>query len=146
MNDKITRKLVESALVSQEQIGKALEIQQTEGGSLGYNLVKTGAISEMAFAEFMGQVYNVPAVDLEETAPTEDVVELIPADVATKFQVVPIQREGRLLTVAMANPDNIFAIDDIKFITGLEVKPVVATETSIQKSIDRLYDSANSLA
>jgi len=146
VSDKIAKKLVESALVSQEQIGKALAIQQTEGGSLGYNLVKTGAISEMAFAEFMGQVYNVPAVDLEETAPTDDVIELIPSDVATKFQVVPIMREGRLLTVAMANPDNIFAIDDIKFITGLEVKPVVATESSIQKSIDRLYDSANSLA
>ncbi len=127
-------------------MGRALEVQKTEGGSLGYNLVKTGAISELAFAEFMGQVFNVPAINLDEADPSGDAVALIPTEVATKFQVVPIQREGRILTVAMANPDNIFAIDDIKFITGLEVRPVVATESSIKKAIDRLYDSADSLA
>jgi len=127
-------------------MSQALETQQTEGGSLSYNLVKTGAISEKAFAEFMGQMYNVPAFDLDEHKPQEDVVAMIPAEVATKFQVVPVRREGRVLTVAMANPDNIFAIDDIKFITGLEVTPVVATETAIKKSIDSLYDSADSLA
>lgn len=144
--DRIARKLLESSLVSQEQMSRALEVQKTEGGSLGYNLVKTGAISEMAFAEFMGQVYNVSAVDLDSAAPAKDVVDLIPAEVATKFQVVPVGRQGRVLTVAMANPDNIFAIDDIKFITGLEVRPVVATETSIRTTIDRVYDSADSLA
>jgi type IV pilus assembly protein PilB len=146
LKDKIAKKLLESSLVTQEQIGKALESQKSEGGSLSYNLVKTGAISEMAFAEFMGQVYNVPAVDLDSTLPQSEVVSLIPAEVATKFQVVPVGRDGRVLTVAMANPDNIFAIDDIKFITGLEVRPVVATESAIKKSIDRLYDSADSLA
>jgi type IV pilus assembly protein PilB len=146
LKDKIARKLLESSLVTQEQMSKAIEVQKTDGGSLSYNLVKTGAISEMAFAEFMGQVYNVPAVDLDVHQPKNDVVALIPSDVATKFQVVPVQREGRVLTVAMANPDNIFAIDDIKFITGLEVRPVVATETAIKKTIDRLYDSADSLA
>jgi type IV pilus assembly protein PilB len=124
----------------------AMEAQQQGGGSLSYNLVKTGAISEMAFAEFMGQVYNVPAVDLEDVQVDAAAVELIPGDVATKFQVVPVRREGRVLTVAMANPDNIFAIDDIKFITGFEVKPVVATESAIKRSIDSLYDSADSLA
>jgi type IV pilus assembly protein PilB len=146
LKDKIARKLIESALVSQEQMNKALEVQQSDGGSLSYNLVKTGAISEKAFAEFMSQIYNVPSVDLEDTRLQQDIVALIPAEVATKFQVVPVRREGRLLTVAMANPDNIFAIDDIKFITGLEVLPVVATESAIKKAIDNLYDSADSLA
>ena len=146
MRDKIAQKLLESSLISQEQLSKALESQQSAGGTLSYNLVKTGAISEMAFAEFMGQVYNVPAVDLESIQFDQSAVDLIPAEVATKFQVVPIKREGRIVTVAMANPDNIFAIDDIKFITGFEVKPVVATETAIKKTIDRLYDSADSLA
>lgn len=146
MKDKIAKKLLESALVSQEQMSRALEVQKNEGGTLSYNLVKSGAISEKAFSEFMGQVYNVPSVDLDASAPQDDVVAMIPAEVATKFQVVPVRREGRLLTVAMANPDNIFAIDDIKFITGLEVKPVVATETAIKKTIDRIYDSADSLA
>ena len=146
MKDKIAKKLLESSLVSQEQMSKAIEVQQSEGGSLSYNLVKTGAISEKAFAEFMGQIYNVPSFDLDQQSPAEDVVAMIPAEVATKFQVVPVAREGRVLTVAMANPDNIFAIDDIKFITGLEVTPVVATESAIKKTIDRLYDSADSLA
>jgi type IV pilus assembly protein PilB len=146
VRDKIAQKLLESSLISQDQLAKALESQQTGGGSLSYNLVKTGAISEMAFAEFMGQVYNVPAVDLEATSVDNTAVDLIPAEVATKFQVVPIKREGRILTVAMANPDNIFAIDDIKFITGFDVRPVVATESAIKKAIDRLYDSADSLA
>ncbi len=146
MRDKIAQKLLDSSLISQEQLSKALDSQQDGGGTLSYNLVKTGAISEMAFAEFMGQVYNVPAVDLDSFEVDSSAVDLIPADVATKFQVVPVKREGRVLTVAMANPDNIFAIDDIKFITGFEVKPVVATESAIKKSIDRLYDSADSLA
>ncbi len=146
MRDKIAQKLLESSLISQEQLSKALDSQQEAGGTLSYNLVKTGAISEMAFAEFMGQVYSVAAIDLEVVEVDVSAVSLIPADVATKFQVVPVKREGRVLTVAMANPDNIFAIDDIKFITGFEVKPVVATESAIKRSIDRLYDSADSLA
>jgi len=146
VKDKIAKKLVDSSLISQEQLTKALDIQKTEGGSLSYNLVKSGAISEMAFAEFMGQIYNVPAVNLDDVEIDEDAVALIPSEVAAKFQVVPIKRAGRHLTVAMSNPDNIFAIDDIKFITGFEVSAVVSTETAIKKTIDRLYDSADSLA
>ena len=146
MKDKIANQLVESSLISQQQLELALTEQTKSGGSLGYNLVKTGAISEKAFAEFLSQTYNVPAVDLDDLQSDEHSIELIPPEVATKFQVVPIKREGRVLTVAMANPDNIFAIDDIKFITGYEVRPVVATETAIKRAIDRFYDSADSLA
>jgi type IV pilus assembly protein PilB len=146
LRDRIAQKLLESSLISQDQLARALESQQSQGGTLSYNLVKTGAISEMAFAEFMGQVYNVPAVDLDMVPIEPSAVDLIPSDVATKFQVVPLKREGRVLTVAMANPDNIFAIDDIKFITGFDVRAVVATETAIKRCIDRMYDSADSLA
>jgi type IV pilus assembly protein PilB len=124
----------------------ALQEQGKAGGSLGYNLVKTGAISEKAFSEFLSQIFGVPALDLDEIEADEHSIELIPPEVATKFQVVPVSREGRVLTVAMANPDNIFALDDIKFITGLDVRPVVATETAIKRAIDRFYDSADSLA
>jgi type IV pilus assembly protein PilB len=146
LKDKIANQLVESSLISQEQLELALTEQTKTGGSLGYNLVKTGSISEKAFAEFLSQTYQVPAVDLDDLEADEHSIELIPTEVATKFQVVPIKREGRVLTVAMANPDNIFAIDDIKFITGLEVRPVVATETAIKRAIDRFYESADSLA
>lgn len=146
LKDNIANQLVDSSLISQDQLEIALQEQGKSGGSLGYNLVKTGAISEKAFSEFLSQIYGVPALDLDEINPEEHSVELIPPEVATKFQVVPVSREGRILTVAMANPDNIFAIDDIKFITGLEVRPVVATETAIKRAIDRFYDSADSLA
>jgi len=146
LKDNIANQLVESSLISQNQLEQALHEQGKSGGSLGYNLVKTGAISEKAFSEFLSQQYQVPAVDLDELKADEHAVELIPSEVATKFQVVPVLREGRVLTIAMANPDNIFAIDDIKFITGLEVRPVVATETAIKRAIDRFYDSADSLA
>ena len=146
MKDDIANQLLESSLISQEQLELALSEQGKSGGSLGSNLVKTGAISENAFSEFLSQIYGVPAVDLDAIEADEHSTELIPSEVATKFQVVPIKREGRVLTVAMANPDNIFAIDDIKFITGLEVNPVVSTETAIRRAIDRFYDSADSLA
>lgn len=142
----MANQLVDSSLISQDQLEMALQEQGKAGGSLGYNLVKTGAISEKAFSEFLSQIYGVPALDLDEIEADEHSVELIPPEVATKFQVVPVSREGRVLTVAMANPDNIFALDDIKFITGLDVRPVVATETAIKRAIDRFYDSADSLA
>jgi type IV pilus assembly protein PilB len=146
LKDNIADQLLESSLISHNQLELAIQEQSKTGGSLGYNLVKTGAISEKAFSEFLSQVYQVPAVDLDELEAEEHSIDLIPAEVATKFQVVPVKREGRILTVAMANPDNIFAIDDIKFITGLEVRPVVATETAIKRAIDRFYESADSLA
>ncbi len=142
----MANQLVDSSLISQDQLEMALQEQGKSGGSLGFNLVKTGAISEKAFSEFLSQIYGVPALDLDEIEADEHSVELIPPEVATKFQVVPVSREGRVLTVAMANPDNIFALDDIKFITGLDVRPVVATETAIKRAIDRFYDSADSLA
>ena len=146
MKDNIANQLVESSLISQDQLEMALQEQGKSGGSLGYNLVKTGAISEKAFSEFLSQIYGVPALDLDEIEADEHSIELIPPEVATKFQVVPVSREGRVLTVAMANPDNIFALDDIKFITGLDVRPVVTTENAIKRAIDRFYDSADSLA
>ncbi len=145
MKDKIAGKLLEANLVNQEQLQKALELQKKEGGSLGINLVKTGAMSEAAYADFLGRMYNLPVVRLSDTDVEPEVTSLIPADVATRFQVIPLRRQGRILTVAMANPANIFAIDDIKFITGLEVQPVVCTEADIKHAIDRYYDSADSL-
>ena len=145
MKDKIAGKLLEANLVSQDQLHKAIDSQQKEGGSLGQNLVRTGALSEVAYADFLGRMYSLPTVALAEMTVQDEVAALIPADVATRFQVVPVARQGRVLKVAMANPSNIFAIDDIKFITGLEVQPVVCTESDVKAAIDKYYDSADSL-
>lgn len=145
MKDKVAGKLLEANLVSQQQLQQALETQKSQGGSVGQNLVRTGALSETAYADFLGQMYSLPTVSLTDIEIDASVTSLIPEDVATRFQVVPIERQGRVLKVAMANPSNIFAIDDIKFITGLEVKPVVCTESEIKAAIDRYFDSADSL-
>ena len=145
MKDKIAGKLLEANLVSQDQLHKALGLQNKGGGSVGQNLVRTGALSEMAYTEFLGKMYSLPTVTLADLHITTDVASLIPQDVAMRFGVVPIERKGRVLKVAMSNPSNIFAIDDIKFITGMEIQPVVAAETEIKQAIDKYYDSADSL-
>jgi len=146
VRDKIANRLLEAGLVDHEQVGQALETQKKEGGSLGQALVRQGAIDEATYTKFLGQVYNLPVVDLDEVDISDDCIALIPPDVAAKFQVLPIKRKGRILTVAMANPSNIFAIDDIKFITSLDVQPVVASEFALKKAVDKHYAPTDSLA
>jgi type IV pilus assembly protein PilB len=142
--DNIGLKLLESRLIAPEALQKAQQQVKTGGGNLTAALVKLGAISEEDLIKFLSELYGVPPIDLGNFTPEPSVVKLLPSDVANKFQVVPVSRAGRRLTVAMANPANIFAIDDIKFITGCEVQVVVASESSIKKAIDKAYDSAAS--
>jgi type IV pilus assembly protein PilB len=142
--DNIGLKLLEARLISPDALQKAQLQVKTGGGNLTGALVKIGAVSEESLAKFLSDLYGVPAADLSSFVPEPSVVKLIPGDVANKFQIVPISRSGRRLTVAMANPANIFALDDIKFITGCEVQPVVASESLIKKAIDKAYDSAAS--
>jgi type IV pilus assembly protein PilB len=146
VRDKIAARLFEAGLINEAQIQQAKEHQKAEGGSLGLALIRLGAVDETTYTDFLGKVYNLPVLDLDNTDISPDCIDLIPTDVATKFQVLPIKRSGRVLTVAMANPSNIFAIDDIKFITSLEVQPVVASEVAIKRAIDRYYAPADSLA
>ena len=144
--DKIASKLVEGDLITEAQLAEAQEIQKKDGGSLGQSLIRTGVIDEPTYTEFLGTLYNLPVVDLDKVDISLECTDLIPGEVANKFQVLPISRRGRVLTVAMANPSNIFAIDDIKFITGLEVQPAVAGELAIKKAIDKFYVTTDSLA
>ena len=142
--DNVGLKLLEAKLISPDALQKAQLQTRTGGGTITAALIKVGAITEDALSRFLGEIYGVPSVDLSNFAPDPAVTKLIPADVANKFQAVPVSRSGRRLTVAMANPGNIFAIDDIKFITGYEVQPVVASESAVKKAIDKAYDSAAS--
>jgi type IV pilus assembly protein PilB len=144
--DKVALKLLEANLIDEAAVAKAMEIQKNDGGSFGQALIKSGAIDEASYIGFMGKVYNLPVIDLYKAEVDIACIDLIPADVVTKFQVLPIHRAGRVLTVAMANPSNIFAIDDIKFITGLDVQPAVAGEIAIKKAIDKFYATTDSLA
>ena len=144
--DKIATQLLEAGLVDDAGLAKGREIQKKDGGSLGQALIKLGLVDETTYSEFVGKIYNLPVLSLDKTDVEMDCIDMIPGDVARKFQVLPICRAGRVLTVAMANPSNIFAIDDIKFITGLDVQPAVAGEMSLKKYIDKFYATTDSLA
>jgi len=134
--------LVKATLITKEQLQKALQQQETSGGRIGSNLVRLGFISEDDITSFLSRQYGVPSINLSHFEIDQIVIKLIPSEIAQKHQVIPINRTGNVLTVAMADPSNIFAIDDIKFMTGFKVEPVVAAETSIKNAINRHYDSA----
>jgi type IV pilus assembly protein PilB len=144
--DDIGQKLLDAQLVDAEALVKAGLQQKNAGGSLVGSLVKIGAIREDELLDFLSHLYHVPSVDLSGYEPDPTLTKLIPGDVAIKFMALPISRSGRRLVVAMGNPSNIFAIDDIKFITGYEVEPNVAFEPALKKAIDRAYDSAGTMA
>ena len=144
--EDIGQKLLEAQLIDANALQKAALQQKTAGGTVTGNLVKIGALSEEALLDFLSKHYNVPAIDLKGFEPDVTLTRLIPGDVATKFMALPVSKSGRKLVVAMANPSNIFAIDDIKFITGYEVEPHVASEAAVKKALDRAYDSAGTMA
>ena len=146
MQEDIGQKLLDAHLVDQSALLRAQQQQKNTGGTLTGNLVKIGAISEDALLEFLSRAYNVASVDLRNYEPDPQLIRLIPGDVATKFMALPVSRSGRKLIVAMANPTNIFAIDDIKFITGYEVEARVANDMPLKRAIDRAYDSAGTMA
>jgi type IV pilus assembly protein PilB len=134
--------LVKATLITREQLNQALQQQQTAGGRIGTNLVKLGFISEDDITSFLSRQYGVPSINLSHFEVDGSVIKLIPSEIAQKHQVIPINRTGNILTVAMADPSNIFAIDDVKFMTGFKIEPVVAAETSIKNAINKYYDSA----
>ena len=146
MLDDIGRKLLEARLIDNDALGRAAQQQKNTGGTLTGNLVKIGAISEEALLEFLSRLYGVPAIDLKNYEPDPALTRLVPGEVATKFMALPVAKSGRRLVVAMANPTNIFAIDDIKFITGCDIEPHAASEAMLKKAIDRAYDSAGTMA
>ena len=142
----IGHKLVEGGFIDGSILDRLERQQKAHGGSLGLNLVKLGILTEQQLTQALSTIYRVPGLNLAEATIDMDAVKLLPQEIATKFQVLPVKREGRRLQVAMADPGNIFAIDDIKFITGYEVEPTVAAESAIKRLIDRHYDQADSMA
>ncbi|MBD3163455.1 MAG: type IV-A pilus assembly ATPase PilB [Candidatus Eisenbacteria bacterium] len=145
MKPDVGQKLVDAGLVPDEALRQAREVERTDGGGVTTALVKLGAIEEEKLLEFLGAEFGVAPINLDQTEVDPGVVRMIPPEVANKFQVLPVARVGRQLTVAMTNPSNFFAIDDIKFITGHEVRVLVATEGQLRRAIDKFYESASSM-
>jgi len=146
VHDDIAKKLIEAHLIDPTALTKAQQQMKNVGGGLTATLVKIGALTEESLLEFLSNLYRVPSMDLRSVEPDPALTRLLPSEVATKFMALPISRSGRRLIVAMANPTNIFAIDDIKFITGYDVDPQVASEGSLKRALDRAYDSAGTMA
>jgi len=134
--------LVKEQLVSQEQLQKALEYQKANGGRLGAALVKLGFITDDEITGVLSRQYGVPAINLSYYEVDPAVIKLVPQDTAVRYQVVPLSRVGSTLTIAMVDPTNVFAMDDIKFMTGLNVEPVVASETAINEAIGKFYGAS----
>ena len=131
--------LVRERLISLQQLRTAQEEQRKTGGNLGYALAKLGYISDGEITNFLSAQYRVPAVNLEEYEIDNEISKLVSKEVCEKHKIVPLSRSGNALVVAMADPTNLHAIDDIKFLTGFNVEPVVASETAIAQSIERTY-------
>ncbi len=144
-NPRLEALLLEHEILDESQLDQAKKQQKSSGDPLDTSLIKLGLISEGDLLTVLSRVYGLPAVDLRSFDIDRQSVDLVPGEVATKFTAVPIRKVGRTLTLAMSDPMNLYAIDDIKFIVGLEVQPVVATESAIKETIDRFYGSANAL-
>src|SRR5436309_7458002 len=142
---KLGEMLIKSGILTPQKLQEALEYQKTNGGKLGLNLVKLGFVKEEEITRVLSQQYGVPAINLTKVEIDDAVVKLIPSEVAQKYLIMPVSRTGATLTIAMVDPTNVFAMDDIKFMTGYNVEPVVASEVAIKEAIDRYYGSIHAL-
>jgi type IV pilus assembly protein PilB len=132
--------LVKEGLINQEQLQRALADQKGTNEKLGSILVRLNIINEDQLIAFLSKQYGIPSITLTQLDVDAEVVKLVPAQIARKYEVLPIKRAGNQLTLAMADPTNVFAVDDVGFMTNLQVVPVVASQGAIRQAIDRLYE------
>jgi type IV pilus assembly protein PilB len=136
---RIGELLLKEKRITPDQLQQALNHQKASGGKLGYNLVKMGFVKDEDITALLSKQYGVPSINLAQFEIDPAVIKLIPADTANKYQIVPLSRAGATLTIAMTDPTNVFAMDDIKFMTGYNVEPVVASETAVGDAITKYY-------
>jgi type IV pilus assembly protein PilB len=139
MSGKLGEILLKENLISAEQLKQAIEHQKANGGRLGNSLVKLGFLSDDEVTAVLSRQYGVPSINLSYFEVDQSVIKLIPMETAMKYQILPLSRVGSSLTVAMVDPTNVFAMDDIKFMTGFNIEPVVASETAIMEAIKKHY-------
>ena len=136
---KLGQLLVNSQVISEDQLKEVVSLQRREGGRLGTNLIKLGYISEEKLVSFLSAQWGVPAVNLSDYKIDPSVLKLIPYEIARKYLILPVARVGATLTIATADPSNVFVIDDVKFMTGYNVEVVVAGETSVVDAVSTYY-------
>src|SRR5438309_7585541 len=136
---RIGELLLKEKRITPEQLQEALNYQRQNGGKLGYNLIKLGYVKDEEITALLSKQYGVPSINLAQFEIDPAVIKLIPAETAQKYQIIPLSRAGATLTIAMTDPTNVFAMDDIKFMTGYNVEPVVASETAITEAVQKYY-------
>ena len=141
--EKLGDILLREGLISPDQLKKALAEQRASGMRLGYTLVKLGFVEETEITKMLARQYRMPAVDLSRFEVDPKILKLIPGDIAAKHTVLPLKREGRTLTIAIGDPNNVTAIEDIKFITRCDIFPVIAGEYTLRNAIDKYYQQSD---
>src|SRR6476620_10016807 len=136
--------LVREKLISLAQLRTAQEEQNRSGQNLGFTLAKLGFISDQEITNFLSQQYRVPTINLEEYEIDGDIIKLVSKEQCEKHKVIPVSRAGSSLIVAMADPTNLNAIDDLKFLTGYNIEPVIASESAILMSVEKYYNAGPS--
>src|ERR1051325_8453160 len=131
MSQRLRGPLVCEKVITNEQLEQGVKIQKDSSGRLGSVLVKLGFLSDEEVTNFLSRQYGVPAINLAYFEIDSSVVKLIPEETAKRYQILPLSRVGASLTIAMVDPTNVFAMDDIKFMTGFNIEPVVASESAI---------------
>jgi type IV pilus assembly protein PilB len=144
MSSRLGELLVKENLITADQLRQALDQQKSTGARLGTCLMKLGFISDDEITGVLSRQYGVPSINLKYYEVDANVIKLIPQDTAVRYQIVPLSRVGSTLTIAMTDPTNVFAMDDIKFMTGFNVEPVVASETAIAEAISKFYGETES--
>src|SRR5438876_238797 len=142
---KLGELLLKENMVTPQQLQEALAHQKMNGGKLGKAFVSLGYVRDEEITSLLSRQYGVPSINLDHFEVDPTIIKIIPAETARKYQILPVSRSGATLTIAMADPTNVFAMDDIKFMTGYDVEPVVASETSLEEAIDKYYGSTRSL-
>jgi type IV pilus assembly protein PilB len=136
---RIGELLLKERRITPEQLQEALNHQKSHGGKMGSTLVKLGFVRDDDITALLSRQYGVPSINLSQFEIDPSVIKLVPADTAQKYQVVPLARAGATLTIAMTDPTNVFAMDDIKFMTGYNVEPVVASESAVHEALAKYY-------
>ncbi len=139
MSQRLGDLLVKEKIITPEQLEQATKAQKEQNCRLGSALVKLGFLTDEDVTNFLSRQYGVPAINLSYFEIDPAVVKLIPFETAKRYQILPLSRVGASLTIAMVDPTNVFAMDDIKFMTGFNIEPVVASESSILAGIEKSY-------
>jgi type IV pilus assembly protein PilB len=142
---KLGELLLKENMVTPQQLQEALGHQKMNGGKLGKAFVSLGYVKDEEITSLLSRQYGVPSINLDHFEVDPAIIKIIPAETSRKYQILPLSRSGATLTIAMADPTNVFAMDDIKFMTGYNVEPVVASETSLDEAIEKYYGSTRSL-